>query len=67
MGRFRVKRSISSRGLTRIHEMRDRDTGHLLGRVVLWADSQEVVPELVEAFLVSAEILPKDWRERSDD
>ena len=34
---------------------------------MLWADNQDVVPELVEAFLISAEILPKDWRERSED
>jgi hypothetical protein len=32
----------------------------MLGRVVPWADNQGVVPELVEAFLMSAEILPKD-------
>lgn len=67
MGRFRIKRAITSQGLTRVHEMRDRNTGHLLGRVVLWAENQAVVPELVTAFLVSAEILPKDWRDRSED
>lgn len=67
MGRFRIKRSIPSHGLTRVHEMQDPDTGHLLGRVVLWAENPDVVPELVEAFIVSAGILPTDWRERPDD
>ena len=67
MGRFRVKRSIYSHGLTRVHEMRDQDTGRMLGRVVLWADSPDVVPELLEAFLIGAEVLPKDWREQSED
>ena len=67
MGRFRIKRSIYLHGLSRVHEMRDRSTGHLLGRVVFWAETQDVVPELVEAFLVSAEILTKDWRDGSED
>jgi len=67
MGRFRVKRSILSHGLTRAHKMRDQNTGRILGRVVLWADNQDLVSELVETFLVSAEVLPKDLRERSED
>lgn len=63
MGRFRIKRTLTSHGLTRVHELRDLNTGRLLGRVVLWADSPDVVPELIEAFLLRAEILPEEWRE----
>lgn len=63
MGRFRLKRSLYTRGGTHIHEMRDHITGQLRGRVVLWAESQIFVSELVEDFLVGMKILPRDWRE----
>ncbi len=63
MGRFRLKRSLYTTGETHIHEMRDRITGQLRGRVVLWTESQDFVPKLVEEFLVGMKILPRDWRE----
>lgn len=63
MGRFRLKRSLHTSGETHIHEMRNPTTGQLRGRVVLWAESEDVVPELVEQFLVGVGVLPIDWRE----
>lgn len=64
MGRFRLKRKVFSHGLTRVHEMRDLATGRLLGRISLWADNREVVPELVEEFLIESKLLPEDWRDQ---
>lgn len=46
----------------RVHEMRDLHTGRLLGRISLWADNQEVVPELLEEFLIESELVPEDFQ-----
>lgn len=64
MGRFCLKRKTFSHGLTRVHEMRELPSGRLLGRISLWAESGEVVPELIEEFLIESGLLADDWRDQ---
>lgn len=62
MGRFRLKHTMPSHGLSRVHDMRDLHTGRLLDRISLWADTEEVLPELVAEFLIESQLVPEDFQ-----
>ena len=67
MGRFRIKRLIMPYGVAHAHEVRDQHTGQIIGRIVLWAEKPDMIPELIEGFLIDSELLPPDWREQPED
>lgn len=61
MGCFRLKHKLPAHGLALIHELRHLHTGRLLGRISLWADSSEVLPELLSEFLIQSQVVPEDF------
>lgn len=52
---------------TRVHDMLDVSTSHRLSLCGVLGRQPGYGPEFVEAFLASVEIVPNDWRERSED
>jgi hypothetical protein len=50
-----------------MRDMRDVNTSHILGLCGALGRQPGCEPKFVEACLVSVEIVPHDWQERSED